>query len=376
MEHIALQRAFAGRKVLVTGHTGFKGGWLCLWLRMLGAEVTGIALPPPPGPSLFESAGIGALVDHRIGDIRAADDFARAVEGVNADIVFHLAAQSIVRLSYQSPVDTYLANVVGTAIVLDAARHMDRLRAAIVVTSDKCYENREWHWPYREEDRLGGADPYSSSKGCAELVTSAWRRSFFAHPGAPGLASARAGNVIGGGDWAVDRLVPDIMRAAIAGDPVHIRNPQSVRPWQHVLEPLHGYLTLGAHLLSEGGERFAQAWNFGPNPGDFVDVRTVAEGICRAWGEGGPAFRFGPLQDQPHEARMLTVDSSKAHAALGWRPRLSIDDAVAMTAQWYRAFAGGNADLRVLSERQIELYAGASPMRTPNDEKGEMKQCA
>ena len=362
--------AFAGRRVLVTGHTGFKGGWLSLWLQRLGAHVTGVALPPPPGPSIFESTGVAQSVDHRIGDIRSPDSFASAVKGVEPELLIHMAAQSLVRPSYEEPVDTFLTNVTGTAVVLDAARRMPSLKAIVVVTSDKCYENHEWPWPYRETDALGGADPYSASKGCTEIVANSFRRSYFNAPGAPLLATARAGNVFGGGDWAVDRLVPDIVRAIMAGTPVDIRNPGSVRPWQHVLEPLSGYLTLAARLLGDNGASFADAWNFGPEPQAFLNVERLARTLCDAWGAGAPPLRLG-VGGGPHEAGMLTLDSSKAHAALGWRPRLSSDEAIRLTAQWYRAHANGDTNLRALSLAQIDAYSGGAPLAEP-----ELKICA
>ncbi len=375
-----LKRAFAGRRVLVTGHTGFKGGWMCLWLSRLGAEVTGIALPPPPGPSFFESVGLDKLLDHRIGDIRTQESFDEAVAGLDPELIIHMAAQTLVRPSYQSPVDTYLTNVVGTAVVLDAARRMPSFRAAIVVTSDKCYENHEWPWAYRENDALGGADPYSSSKGCTELVASSYRRSFFGDPNGPQIATVRAGNVFGGGDWAVDRLIPDIIRAIIAQSPVDIRNPQSVRPWQHVLEPLSGYLALGAKLLSDDAARFAEAWNFGPDAQAFVNVEKMATGLCAAWGKGAPELRLGQSQGGPHEAGMLTLDSSKARTLLGWSPRLSAETAITMTADWYRAFAEGGVSLRAFSEAQIDSYADddvtTEAARLSAAVARELKQCA
>lgn len=378
LDERALRKALAGRHVLVTGHTGFKGGWLCLWLKRLGAHVTGIALPPPPGPSLFDAINLAELVDHRIGDIRSARSFGDAVADCDPDLVIHMAAQALVRPSYQSPADTYLTNVVGTANVLDAARAMPSLRAVVVVTSDKCYENNEWPWGYRETDVLGGADPYSASKACNELVAASYRRCWFADPSGPRLATVRAGNVIGGGDWAVDRLVPDIVRATMTEEAVNIRNPHSVRPWQHVLEPLSGYLTLAARLLGDRGHEFAEAWNFGPDPDAFVTVETLARGICGAWGAGAPKLQLGAGGQGPHEAGILKLDSGKARSRLGWRPRLSAEAAIGMTAEWYRACAGGTADLRALSEEQIQFYCGADgalPVDM-NISAGEMAQCA
>lgn len=370
MDEAALRSAYQGKKVLVTGHTGFKGGWMCLWLKRLGAEVTGIALPPVEGPALFDSLGLAELIDHRIGDIRSPDDYARACAGVDAEVVFHMAAQALVRPSYQTPVDTYLTNVVGTAVVLDEVRKMPSAKAAIVITSDKCYENNEWVWPYRENDPMGGSDPYSSSKGCTELVASAYRRSYFADPAGCQVATVRAGNVFGGGDWAVDRLVPDIVRAAIAGTPVQIRNPASVRPWQHVLEPISGYLTLGAKMLADHGKAstLATGWNFGPDPGAFIDVETIARSVIDAWGAGAPPIEFGKRSDDPHEAGMLTLDSNKARIELGWRPRLAPAEAVDLTTRWYRAYAEGTQDMRAFTEHQISAYCGGDNVIPLNGE--------
>lgn len=352
-----LKAAFGGRKVLLTGHTGFKGGWLALWLHDLGADVTGIALAPNPGPSLFKTLGLDDLIDHRIGDIRSQESFARAVEGVDADVVIHMAAQAVVRQSYNDPVDTYLTNVVGTAVVLEAARQMPSLKAAVVVTSDKCYENREWVWGYRENDAIGGVDPYSSSKSCAELVTSSYRHSFFRDPSSPQLASARAGNVFGGGDWSQDRLIPDIMKAALAGQPVVIRNPGSIRPWQHVMEPLSGYLLLAANVL-DGGAAFAESWNFGPNPEGVLDVGTLAILVKEAWGGNEVKLELESVDgDAPHEAGILRLDSTKATTRLAWRPRLDVAEAVVLTVDWHKAHAEGNADMLAITRGQIEDYA-------------------
>ncbi len=347
-------KALEGRRVVVTGHTGFKGGWTCLWLKQLGAEIVGVALPPKDDRDFFNAVGVDTFVDHRIGDIRRPDEFAKIVDDVDADLLIHMAAQPLVRLSYETPVDTYLTNVVGTAVVLEAARKMKSLKAAIVVTSDKCYENNEWVWGYRESDPMGGADPYSSSKGCTELVASAYRRSFFSEPGGPRLASVRAGNVFGGGDWSADRLIPDIMKAAIADESVTIRNPASIRPWQHVLEPVWGYLLLASKLL-EGEERFAEGWNFGPDPDGVADVGTLAGHVKTAWG-GKPEFVFGEAKRGPHEAEVLRLDSTKAKTRLGWNPLLSVGDAVALTVEWYKAKAAGDVDMAELSAAQIERY--------------------
>ena len=349
-----LRSVFEGRRVLVTGHTGFKGGWLCLWLRKLGADIVGVALPPPEGPSMCQAINLSEIVDDRTGDIRDTSGFAKSIADVDAELIIHMAAQAIVRQSYETPVDTYLTNVVGTANVLEAALRMPSLRAVIVVTSDKCYENREWVWGYRENDPMGGSDPYSSSKGCAELVTSAYRQSFFADPTGPQLASVRAGNVFGGGDWGADRLIPDIVKATLAGQPTHIRNPASIRPWQHVLEPLSGYLMLAARLLSDG-RNYAEGWNFGPDTCSVVDVETLALTLQRTWSDNGPEFVFGKRPEGPHEAGVLRLDSTKAMTRLGWQPRLSLENAVAKTVDWYRRHSKGE-NMRATSNQQIDEY--------------------
>lgn len=351
----SLLTALRGRRVLITGHTGFKGGWLALWLKLIGARVYGIALPPLPGPSFFGAVGLGEIIEDRVGDIRSAALFAESVKNIDAEIVIHMAAQALVRKSYSEPVDTYLTNVVGTAVVLDAVRHMPSLRGVIVVTSDKCYQNNEWVWGYRESDAMGGADPYSSSKGCAELVTTAFRRSFYSESGGANLCSVRAGNVFGGGDWAADRLIPDLVRSAATQNPVEIRIPHNVRPWQHVLEPLSGYLMLASHLLSPASP-FAESWNFGPTPDGVVDVRSLVQTFQRTWGPGGPEIRWGSVPPDLHEAQVLRLDSTKAQVQLGWRPRLTVSEAVDWTVEWYRAHAAGKTSMRELSERQIENY--------------------
>jgi len=360
--------AFAGRRVLLTGHTGFKGGWLALWLARMGAHVTGIALPPEPGPSLFAACGLADHVDSRIADIRDLPALQAQMAGTDPELLIHMAAQPLVRLSYAQPVETFATNVLGTAHVLQLARAMPSLRAIVVVTSDKCYDNHEWVWGYRETDALGGADPYSASKGCTEIVAHAWRQSFFADPDGPQLATVRAGNVFGGGDWSADRLVPDIVRAATSGQVMEIRNPLSVRPWQHVLEPLAGYLTLAARLLDRGrgGARYAGAWNFGPDPSSTVTVQELAQSICAAWGCGGPSIAYhAPPQPDEHtlrEAGLLRLDSAKARSSLGWSPRLTLDQAVGLTVEWYRAHADGAA-MAELTQRQIETYS--EKMRAP-----------
>ncbi|HTM96567.1 MAG TPA: CDP-glucose 4,6-dehydratase [Croceibacterium sp.] len=346
---------WTGRRVLITGHTGFKGSWLSLWLHAMGAEVTGFALPAPTEPSLFECAGVAQLVRHVEGDVRDFAALAAAMDVAQPEAIFHLAAQPLVRQSYREPVETYATNVMGTVHLLEAARRAPDLKAIVCVTSDKCYENREWLWSYREDEPMGGHDPYSSSKGCAELVAAAWRRSFFSEAG-PALATARAGNVIGGGDWAADRLLPDLIRAFEADTAPLIRSPDAVRPWQHVLEALSGYLLLAERLLA--GERtFADGWNFGPADDDARPVSWIVERLTRAWGvASAPLSDDGP---RPHEAGLLRLDSSKARALLGWRPRLPLDTALAWIVEWHRAVAAG-ADARAATVAQIARYTRLS----------------
>lgn len=347
--------AWRGRRVLVTGHTGFKGGWLSMWLAGLGAKVAGYALDPPTDPSFFDSAAVGRLLDDHRGDIRDAGATRRAIESFDPQVVFHLAAQPIVKEGYRAPVDTYATNVVGTASVLDACRHARALRAIVVVTTDKCYENREWDRGYVETDALGGHDPYSNSKACAELVSDSFRRSYFsvASPRV-GIATARAGNVIGGGDWAADRLIPDLVRGALAGKPALIRNPDATRPWQHVLEPLHGYLLLAQALL-EDASAFSGAWNFGPDAGGDRAVGEVVARLGALW-HGRVRWEIDRAT-HPHEAGKLMLDSTKARERLGWRPRLAIDDALRLTAEWYEAFIGGERDLQEKSRAQVRYYS-------------------
>ena len=343
-----------GRRVLVTGHTGFKGSWLTLWLARLGAQVTGVANGVPTEPALFELARVGDDAQTIEADVREPDAVQNALAKARPEVVFHMAAQPLVRLSYERPVETYAVNVMGTAHVLEAARGAEDLRAVVVVTSDKCYENRESERPYREDEPLGGRDPYSSSKACAELVTAAYRESFGSD--GPAIASARAGNVIGGGDWSPDRLVPDVMAAAVEGRAVRIRNPDAVRPWQHVLNPLSGYLALAERLA--GSRDYAEAWNFGPSEEDSRPVRELVEGLASAWGEG---LRWeadeGP---NPHEAGVLKVDSTKARSRLGWEPAWGLDDAARSIAAFYRALAAGE-DVRALVLDQISAFEGARP---------------
>ncbi|BCP53929.1 CDP-glucose 4,6-dehydratase [Kaistia sp. 32K] len=352
-----LSEVLRGRRILVTGHTGFKGGWLSLWLRRLGATVVGVALPPT-APSFCKAVGLEALVDGRVGDIRSQSIFGRSIEGEDFDLVIHMAAQAFVRTSFEAPVDTYLTNVVGTAIVLDAARHMPSLRGVVVVTSDKCYENREWVWGYRENDPMGGRDPYSSSKGCAELVAAAFRASYFNDPNGPQLSTVRAGNVIGGGDWGADRLIPDLVRSVETDMPVRLRNPKSVRPWQHVLEPVRGYLLLAARLL-ETGARYAGGWNFGPDTRSTVEVGTLADMVIAKWQGKRPRYVVERRDNEAPESAVLRLDSTKSSVDLGWSPLLRLEETVAMTVAWYQSYRQDPAGIRAFSQHQIDEYAAA-----------------
>jgi len=352
MEVMAVtQPSWKGRRVALTGATGFKGSWLALWLAKLGAQVSGYSLAPPTNPSLFELAGVDQSMDHVEGDIRDAQHLRDFIKRTEPDVVFHLAAQALVRSSYDDPVGTYATNVIGTVNVLDSMRG-GNVSAAVVVTSDKCYDNREWPWGYRETDPLGGRGPNTSSKACAELVTAAYRDSFF--KSGTRIASARAGNVIGGGDWAVDRLVPDMMRAIAAGEAVKIRNPNAVRPWQHVLEPLHGYIRLAEALWdAEKGSSFAAAWNFGPYDSDVKPVSWIVERIQSQW-NGVQWLRDGA--EQPHEAAYLKLDSSKSRAMLGVTPKLHLATAIDWTVEWYRDYATNANAARDLVLRDIDRY--------------------
>ena len=350
-----MDRAFwQGKRVLVTGHTGFKGGWLSLWLQHLGAEVVGYSLPPAGTPNLFAVGDIANDMTSIFGDIRDLDALLATFDKHKPEVVFHLAAQSLVRASYVDPVGTYATNVVGTVHVLEAARRCAGARAFVNVTSDKCYENREQASPYRESDILGGHDPYSSSKACAELVTAAYRNSFFSGRGVA-VATARAGNVIGGGDWAQDRLVPDLVRAIERKEPLVVRNPNAIRPWQHVLEPVSGYLLLSEQLWRDG-PRFAQAWNFGPSMDDAKPVQWIVERLVRLWGDG---TRWTvDASPQPHEAQNLTLDSAKARDLLGWRPRWTIEQAMASVVEWYKAYRDKKS-MRAIAIDQITAYSDA-----------------
>ncbi|MBF0424580.1 MAG: CDP-glucose 4,6-dehydratase [Magnetococcales bacterium] len=346
------------RRVLVTGHTGFMGGWLTLWLAHLGAKVTGYALPPPSQPSLFEVARVGEGIDHVIGNLSELERLQKLVLETQPEVVFHLAAQPLVRHSYAAPVETYASNVMGTLHVLEAIRHAGCVQAAVLVTTDKCYENKGWHWGYREVDPLGGHDPYSSSKAAAELLIGSYRHSYFTlHKGEtqpPRIASVRVGNIIGGGDWASDRLVPDIMRAFARGESVLIRNPTMTRPWQHVLDPLRGYLMLVERLFDPGsGRTFAEAWNFGPEDNDAKPVAWIVEQLVNRWGPG--ASWTLDRREHVHEANFLKLDSSKAKARLRWFPTWRLDLALSHTLEWYRHH-GEQADMRTVCMEQIALY--------------------
>jgi CDP-glucose 4,6-dehydratase len=340
-----------GRRVLLTGHTGFKGAWLALWLQSLGAVLTGFSDCVPTDPSLYNLAHVGESMESVGGDIRDSTAVEATVVAARPEVVIHMAAHSLVRRSFEEPRETYATNVMGTVNLLDAVRRAPSVRVVVNVTSDKCYDNREWEWGYREHEPMGGHDPYSNSKGCSELVTDAFRRSFFSGPDGPRIASARAGNVIGGGDWAVDRLIPDIMRAALAGDTVHIRNPDSIRPWQHVLNPLSGYLVL-AQALWESPEH-ATGWNFGPADEDAHPVSWIVSRMSTLWPEELQiAHDDGP---HPHEARYLKLDSSRARAHLGWHPGWGLAEGLDAVVSWYRHLREGD-DMGTVTAEQIRAF--------------------
>lgn len=356
MEALDLGGAFwRGRRVFVTGHTGFKGSWLVLWLHALGAEISGYALAPSTAPSLYQVARAGEGIRSVTGDVRDAAALGGALRDARPEIVFHLAAQSLVGAGYAAPVETYSTNVLGTAQLLEQVRGADSVRAVVGVTSDKCYDNRERAQGYREDEALGGRDPYSSSKAAAELVIAAYRDSFLRARGTA-LASARAGNALGGGDWAAQRIVPDLLAAFARGEAAELRRPAAVRPWQHVLDPLAGYLTLGRRLI-ESGDEYAEAWNFGPGEGEMVSVAQLARQVASAWGDG--ARTIVSAAATPHEARTLQLDASKARARLGWEPRWNVNTTIRATVEWHRAWIAGK-DMRAFSLGQIERYSAAA----------------
>lgn len=359
---MAFADIYRGKRVLVTGHTGFKGSWLTEWLLALGAEVTGFALPPATQPALFDQLGLAGRIRHAIGDVRDLNAVRRVVEEIRPDFVFHLAAQPLVRLSYEQPVDTYATNVMGTIHVLEAVRLARRPCVVVAITTDKCYENKEWVHSYREEDPMGGYDPYSSSKGAAELVIASYRRSYFSAPDSPvKLASARAGNVIGGGDWALDRIVPDCIRALQRGEAIPVRNKIATRPWQHVLEPLSGYLWLGA-LLAESGrspfpDQLTSAFNFGPALASNRTVSALVQEILKHW-PGRWTDKSDP--QAVHEAKLLNLATDKAHHFLGWAPVWSFADTLARTVDWYRQAGETETDVHALTTGQIQAYIDAA----------------
>lgn len=352
---------WSGKRVFLTGDSGFKGSWLSLWLLKMGAEVTGFSLPDD-NPLFTQPRGFTPPISANSGDIRDYDAVSQAMSACKPDVVIHFAAQPLVRLSYREPLFTFGSNVMGTANVLEAVRQVGTARSVVIITTDKCYKDQKWHWAYREVDSLGGHDPYSASKACAELVTSAFKSSYFSEDDTPGVATARAGNVIGGGDWSEDRLVPDIVRAFLAGESVHIRRPDAVRPWQHVLEPLNGYLHLAEKLWDD--KSFAESWNFGPSDGETRSVEWMMRYFAEAWGTA-PAWTLdeGP---HPHETELLRLDCSKARQRLGWVSIWGAKEALKMTADWYRLQADGKDPL-LLAEEQINYYVSQLKDRRNDD---------
>jgi CDP-glucose 4,6-dehydratase len=340
------------KKVFITGHTGFKGAWLSLWLQDCGAILTGYALAPNTTPNLFDLASVANGMESVVGDVRDLEKLTKTMSDFSPDVVIHLAAQPLVRHSYKSPVDTYSTNVMGTVNLFEAVRKTASVKAVVNVTTDKCYENKEWFWGYREDEAMGGHDPYSNSKGCSELVTSAYRNSFFNYSGSAKIASARAGNVIGGGDWAADRLIPDIFKSLENQEPVVIRNPSATRPWQHVLEPLSGYLVLAERLFIEG-DKYAKGWNFGPEDNDVKSVRTIIEYLVERWGSS--AEWIHDVSEQPHEAQLLKLDISRAKNLLEWAPKWSLFTALDSIVEWHKELIEGG-DMRLTSLKQINKF--------------------
>lgn len=358
MENVAMSSSFwQGKRVFLTGHTGFKGSWLSLWLQQLGAEVTGFSLVPSTQPNLFETANVENGMTSIIGDIRDLEHVKKVFKQVQPEIVIHMAAQALVRYSYDNPVETYATNVMGTLHVLEAIRSITTVRSAVMITTDKCYENKEWQWGYRENEAMGGHDPYSSSKGCAELLIASYRNSFFPagkhNQHQTAIASARAGNVIGGGDWSEDRLVPDIIKAFVNQKTVNIRNPKAIRPWQHVLEPLSGYLVLAEKLYTEGNE-FAEAWNFGPKSEDVKPVQWIVEKMALQWGD---KVKWNvDTEEHPHEAHYLRLDCSKANENLHWHPQWDLPHALQKIIKWHKAILDGK-DMQNMCIEQINEYS-------------------
>jgi CDP-glucose 4,6-dehydratase len=359
MENMVNTQAFwAGKKVFLTGHTGFKGGWLAIWLHKLGAQVHGFSLNPPTTPSFFDTARVAkTLATDTRGDIRDYPTLEAAMKNANPDVIFHLAAQPLVRASYREPLGTLNTNIMGTAHLLEAARQLSSLNAVLIITTDKCYENREWIYPYREVDPLGGHDPYSASKASAEIVTASYRSSFFMGERTASLATARAGNVIGGGDWAEDRLLPDCIRAFSKDANVELRYPDAVRPWQHVLEPLSGYVMLIEHLSGEGGKKYAEAWNFGPDASNDATVGDIAQRVAGLWGSGKVILPTSCTP--PHEAGLLRLDITKTGSRLHWRPRWPIDRTLKETVAWYKAWHLGK-DMHDYTLAQIATFEGTA----------------
>lgn len=346
-----------GRKVFITGHTGFKGSWLSIWLSLLGSDVTGYSLDPPTKPNLFDESGISCLIQDIRGDLRIIDDLKATINRVSPEIVIHLAAQPIVRESYRDPIGTYLTNAIGTANLLEAVRDCQSVKVVLNVTTDKVYENREWIWGYREDESLGGYDPYSASKACSEIITSSYKRSFFNHDSrrTVGIATARAGNVIGGGDWAADRIIPDCIRAFNNGNKLSIRNPNSIRPWQHVLEPLSGYLVLCEKLYSDPA-KYSSSWNFGPNDDDAKTVEWIVKRVMKSW-LNAPGYIIDK-GEHPHEANFLKLDCSKAKIILGWKPKWDISKAIEKVVEWNIAYNSNRPCFEICKE-QINAYEKA-----------------
>lgn len=355
MENMVNPGFWSGKKVFVTGHTGFKGSWLVTWLRKMGATVTGYSLAPDTNPSLFSELEKDLGMDSIIGDIRDYEGFSKALHKANPEIIFHMAAQPLVRYSYDRPLETFQTNIIGTANLLDICRNLKNLKAAVVITTDKVYENEEWVWAYRENDKLGGYDPYSSSKACAEIVTSAMQRSFFKDPKTAGIATVRAGNVIGGGDWAGDRIVPDVVRAFQKSEVVRLRNPNAIRPWQHVLEPLGGYLMVAEKICQGSRDVFCSSWNFGPDSHNAVPVEKLVQLLAKHW----TGVRWEIDQgNHPHEAFYLKLESSKAKQLLEWSPKWDVVMTTRMTMDWYRRYYKKEATAYELCLSQINEYVG------------------